>query len=111
MPSTAIALAAVLIAVLVVAFLILRSRNKIEEAPRFEPPREIAKRPPKDVKGAGVSGAPPQTEDSDAEPTVSGTSDTLELSFPLPPPPKPAEEEEEEATQIAAPPSAEVEVD
>ncbi len=115
MPSTTIVVAcAVGLAVLVVLFFMLRSRGKKEEEqPRFEPPRELAKQPPKkettkeEAKVTESAEAKQPLETKTPTPKVK----TPAIAFPpssTPTPPVKAGEDEDEATRIdATPPSTE----
>jgi hypothetical protein len=65
MPSTTVVVACVVgIAILLVGFLVARSRGKAAEpvAPRFEPPRELAKRPTKEKPEAKPAVEPTANE-------------------------------------------------
>ncbi|MBX3215915.1 MAG: hypothetical protein KF850_28000 [Labilithrix sp.] len=114
MPSTTVVVACVAgLSLLVVLILLARSRRKAAEAetPRFEPPREIAKRPSKAApEPTAVSAEPP--------PAKAEASPKAEPPAAQTPPTPPAETEKPELDGATAnadpertPPSAEVVVD
>jgi flagellar basal body-associated protein FliL len=100
MPGTPIVVGLIGLAVFVVLFLVLRSRGKAAQAdaPRFEPPREIAKRPAKE----GETKPTPAPSLAPAPPPVE-TSKVADDDRPTPTP-TPLEDGPELATSIDARP-------
>jgi len=114
MPSSTPVVAVVALAVLLIVYLLVRSRNKGKATePRFEPPREIAKRAPKEAakekkesKKADAAPPPSEPEPSSAAPTSPPPpkAKTPAAAFPT----KAEEPESEEAAPVdATPPSTE----
>ncbi len=109
MPSTTVVVVCVVVLIAIVLFLV-RSRTKAAEpeAPRFEPPREIVKRPAKDAQETTEAATEPAKK-AEAPPPSSAPAPEKPEVFPTPPAtaaPEPEPQAEAKPTPSSEKPSA-----